>query len=210
MEFFVTGGTYHIFNRFIHHYPYFDDKKTCDNFLNIMNYYLQAEPPVRYSLYKPQKKIFTLDYNHKIVTILNYSLMPTHFHITLNQELENGIRTYMQKISNSLSHYINTINDSKGPIFESTFKAVRVETNEQLIHLSRYIHLNPTSSGLVKRPEDYPYSSYRIYLGLEKSEFIDPSLILSSFKLPGAYERFVLDNLDYQKSLERLKYLTFE
>ena len=199
MEFFATGGIYHIFNRFIHHYPYFESRKTCDNFLNIMTYYLQAKPPVRYSLYKPQKKIFTLDYSHKIVTILNYSLMPTHLHMTLGQEMDGGIRTYMQKVSNSLSHYLNTINDSKGPIFESTFKAVRVETNEQLIHLSRYIHLNSTSSGLVERPEDYPYSSYKIYLGLEESEFVDPSLVLNCFKSP-----------NYQKSLERLKYLTFE
>jgi putative transposase len=136
--------------------------------------------------------------------------MPTHFHLTLKQDKDNGIRTYIQKVSNSFSHYINTRNDSKGPIFEGNFKTVRVETNEQMLHLSRYIHLNPVSSNLVARPEDYEYSSYKMYLGITKSQYIDPSLILDNFSSPEKYKEFVDNQVDYQRSLEKIKYLNME
>jgi len=49
-------------------------------------------------------------------------------------------------------------------LWESKFKSVHVESNEQLLHLTRYIHLNPTTAGIVKEPEEWPYSSYMEYL----------------------------------------------
>jgi predicted nucleotidyltransferase len=64
--------------------------------------------------------------------------------------------------------------------------------------LVRYIHLNPLRAGLVDSPEDYPWSSHRIYLGIEKSEVIDPSLVLKQFSDDlssgiRSYELFVME-----------------
>jgi len=136
--------------------------------------------------------------------------MPTHFHFTLRQDSENGVKKFLTKISSSLSHYLNLKEELRGPIFESTFKAVLIESNEQLLHLSRYIHLNPVSSGLVKRPEDYQFSSYRTYLGLDKIKWVDPSMVLDQFSSIKQYKEFVENNMEYQKSLEKLKYISLD
>ena len=92
------------------------------------------------------------------------------------------------------------------------FKAVLIENDEQLLHVSRYIHLNPYSSYLVKNIEElkkYPWSSLYEYLNT-KSELCDISDILSNFKNSEMYWRFIKDHSDYQKKLESIKHLLFE
>lgn len=145
-----------------------------------------------------------------LVTILNYCLMPNHFHLTLRQEVNNGIKTFIQKITNSFSHFYNKKFDNAGPLFQSSFKAILVENEAQLLHLSRYIHLNPVSAGIVEKPEDYIFSSYRSYVGLEKSEFISPNLILSQFNSSEKYKKFVLSRRDYQRKLSIIKKIALE
>ena len=135
--------------------------------------------------------------------------MPNHFHLCVRQEKENGIHLFMKKILNSYSHYFRLKYKGKGPLFESMFKAVHIETEEQLIHLTRYIHLNPVSSNLVKKPEDYSYSSYNLYFS-HPSSIYDFSTVLSKFKKLNQYKDFVEDRIDYQKELERIKHLMFK
>ncbi|MBI4990582.1 transposase [Candidatus Gottesmanbacteria bacterium] len=135
--------------------------------------------------------------------------MPTHFHFTLKQEMDNGIRQFIQRLSNSYAHYFNLKSQTKGPVFEGNFKAVRVETDEQLFHLSRYIHLNPVTGYLVEKPEDYHYSSYLIYLGKEKSNIVDPRMIIANISREN-YQKFVLDQKDYQRKLSYIKHLLLE
>jgi hypothetical protein len=50
-----------------------------------------------------------------------------------------------------------------------------------LLHLSRYIHLNPVVAGLVDKPAEWPYSSYAAYLGLRRDSVVHPELVLSQF-----------------------------
>ena len=116
----------------------------------------------------------------------------------------------MQKLSNSFAHYFSVKYKNRGPVFEGNFKAIRIESDEYLLHLSRYIHLNPVTSYLVENPQDYIYSSYRLYLGNEVSDFLDPSLVLKCFSSCKKYEEFVLDQKDYQRSLGKIKHLIAE
>lgn len=174
-----------------------------------MKYYLQPSPPTKFAKYRASRKKFPIKLEKKIVTIINFCLMPNHFHFTLRQEEEDGIRKFIQKLSNSFAHYHNIKYKKRGPVFEGNFKAVHIETDEQLLHLSRYIHLNPVTAYLVKDPEDYPQSSYRIYIGKEKSEIVDPSLVLDQTS-PETYKKFVLSRRDYQRELERMKHLILE
>ena len=106
--------------------------------------------------------------------------------------------------------FVYDVNKKKGHIFEDKFKAVHVETEEQLIHLSRYIHLNPVTSYLVEKPEDYSQSSYKIYLGEIQSDIIDTSPIISNFKSKQNYRDFVFLQKDYQRNLEKIKHLILE
>ena len=136
--------------------------------------------------------------------------MPTHFHFILRQMEEEGIRIFLQRLINSYAHYFNLKKNRRGPLFESAFQAVRVETEEQLLHLSRYIHLNPTTAYLVEHPKDYLFSSYRVYLEEEKNDLINPEAVISYFSSPKRYEKFVLAQKKYQCELNKIKHLLLE
>ncbi|MCX7881499.1 MAG: transposase, partial [Patescibacteria group bacterium] len=150
--------------------------------------------------------------NNYLVKIICYCLMPNHYHLLLQQKSKEGISRFISQFQNSFTRYFNTKNKRKGHLFEGQFKAVRVETEEQLIHLSRYIHLNPFSSYVVKKIDDlysYPYFSFKEYLDIEKG-FCDKEVIFSYFKDKKKYEEFVVNQADYQRNLEKIKHMTFD
>ena len=78
-----------------------------------------------------------------LVTFVSYVLMPNHFHLLVQQLTDDGISRLMKLLSDSYTRYFNTKNERVGPLLQGQFKAVRVESDEQLLHLSPYIHLNP-------------------------------------------------------------------
>lgn len=207
---FITGEFYHIFNRSIYRQPIFKRKNDVERFIQVMIYYAQISPSIKFSYYKLNRDKYKTDLNNRIVTLISYCIMPNHFHISIKQEKDKGIQIFMQKALNSYSHYYRIKYHEKGPLFESVFRSIHVETDEQLLHLSRYHHLNPVSSGLIKDPSAYPFSSYRQYLELEeKIGIIDFSYILSHFSSIEKYKDFVLSRKDYQKKLEEIKHLIF-
>lgn len=206
----ATGEIYHIFNRSIHGVPIFDDKRAINNFLETARFYLSSTPPVKFSVYRQCKNTYPPDLSKPLAKIIAYCLMPNHFHFILLQNRDHGIRIYLQKLINSYSHYFNLKKEQKGPLFESPFKAVRVETEEQLLHLSRYIHLNPVTAYLSETPADYLYSSFSAYLGEKSFLPIETSMVLSCFSSAKKYEEFILERKEYQRELDKIKHLLLE
>ena len=109
-----------------------------------------------------------------------------------------------------MSCYRNIKYAKQGPIFQGMFKAIRVGSNEQLIHLSRYIHLNPLVSYLANDLDIYEWSSYGEYIGTKSESLCAKNEVLAFFKSPKDYKRFVLDQTDYGKSLELLKHASID
>jgi len=206
----ANGEIYHIFSRSPRRIPIFTNKKEFDLFLAATAYYLQTKPPVKFSRYKEQPNKYELDFSDPLVKITAYCLMSNHYHFILTQLKQKGITAYIHRLATSYSHFFNLKHQQKGPVFESKFKAVRVETQEQLIHLSRYVHLNPVTSCLVEKPEEYNYSSYKNYLGTEQSHFVDPADVMVDFSSPKIYEEFVLSRKNYQRELAVIKHLLLE
>lgn len=116
----------------------------------------------------------------------------------------------MRKLLLSSTKYRNTKYNRQGSLFQVPFKAVHIETDEQLIHVSRYIHLNPLVSLLVKDLRLYPWSSYLGYIGTRDNPAVKKDEILSFFKSPKDYEKFVLNQADYGITLEKLKHLSLD
>jgi putative transposase len=145
-----------------------------------------------------------------LVRIIAYCIMPTHIHIILQQLEEGGISKYMSRVLNSYTRYFNTGHGRNGPLWSGRFKSVLVSEDEQLLHLTRYIHLNPTSADMVKKPEQWGFSSYNEYLqelGVdEKICDFDGLFDLS----PKEYAKFVNDRKDYQKQLSIIKSLMID
>lgn len=207
---FSEGETYHVFNKTCYDIPLFKNKREFRLFLEVARFYLQPQPPVKFSKYRKNRQKYSIDLSQRLVTIICFCLMPNHFHFLLRQELEDGIKKFIQKLCNSYSHYFNIKYQTEGSLFKGNFKAVRIETNDQLLHLSRYLHLNPASAYLVEDPKDYSFSSYLSYIKKKEFDFLDPSLVLDQFKSPKSYEEFVLSRKDYQRELKRIKHLTIE
>lgn len=202
---FVNGEFYHIYTRGLDKQNTFLDQKDHSHFLEALFYYLIQNPKPKFSTYR-QSKIFPIDPSKRIVDIVCYCLMPNHFHLLVKQLQEGGITELMRKLLLSATKYRNTKYSHQGSLFQVPFKAVHIETDEQLIHVSRYIHLNPLVSLLVKDLKFYPWSSYLDYIGMPNNTLIKKEEILNFFKSPKDYEKFVLDQTDYGIKLELIKH----
>lgn len=207
----VNNEFYHIFNRGVAKLPIFLDRRDYIRFLDTIYYYQFQGPKPQFSQLK-RFKDKTFDNNTKIIEIMCFCLMPNHFHFLLRQTQDNGITEFVSKVCNSYTKYFNTRHERIGPLLQGPFKAVRVETDEQLMHLSRYIHLNPVTSYLTKDIKDYPWSSYLNYIGASPGKICMKDFVLSFFKNPKEkkYEQFVLDQVDYVKTLKFVEHQLLE
>lgn len=206
----VTGEFYHIFNRGSEKRDIFTQSRDYSRFQKTFYYYhFLGRKPSFSKFAKSQLSSFEPNPNKKLVDIICYCLMPNHFHFLIKQLKDNGISTFISQLSNSYTKYFNTKYRRIGPLFQGAFKAVLVETDEQFIHLSRYIHLNPVVSGLTKRLNDYHWSSYLEYIN-GKGFYCSPEEILSFYPSPDSYTEFCEDQIDYGTSLEILKHRTVD
>lgn len=216
----ANNEVYHIFNRSIASQPIFLNKRSYQRALETFFYYQNSLLPSRYSKFIAQaaeikQKILAelKDKKKFLVEIIAFCFMPTHFHFLLKQVRENGISKFVGNFSNSYTRYFNTRNKRNGPLLQGKFKAVHILTDEQLVHVSRYIHLNPYSSLIIKKLEslaNYPFSSFPEYLGKYRESFCHKELVLSHFKKNNTYKDFVFDQADYQKNLQNIKHITCE
>ena len=210
----VTGETYHVFTRSIAGFEVFRLPGGYERLIETFAYYNHNKPPLRFSWFlqlspDTKKEVAERQEADRLVQILSYCLMPTHIHLVLKQINENGISTFVSNTLNSFTRYFNTAHKRKGPLWESEFKNVLVDTDEQLLQLTRYVHLNPVSAGLVSSPEDWDYSSYRQYIGIRSEwEICDWHDVLNI--QPAEYKRFVEDHISYQRSLSEIKRLLIE
>jgi putative transposase len=213
----ATGEIYHIFNRSISLLPIFSTSKHCKRAIEVLFYYQNQQPPIKYSDFvnlpvdKRESILQDLKKERKfLVDIIAYCLMPNHFHLLLRQNMEDGISIFMANFSNSYSRYFNTQTNRRGSLFEGRFKAVRIQSQEQIDHVSRYIHLNPYSAYVVKdikELEKYNYSSLAEYLGKTSKKSCVKNFISCNEKTK--YKAFVYDNADYQRQLQNIKHLLF-
>jgi putative transposase len=133
----VPGEYYHVFNRGINNEIVFRSERNYLFFLRRIR-----------DLLVP-----------KAASIIAYVLMPTHYHLLI-QINSKAFSAIMGRLSLSYTKAVNLEWERSGPLFESRFKAKLVDTDAYILGLSRYIHLNPVSAHLVKKPEDWPYSNY--------------------------------------------------
>lgn len=214
----ANNEIYHVFNRGIEKRPIFLCKRDYDRALQTLAYYQYAEIPTSLSqflnLEKEKRDYYVTQMKRKdkkLANIFCFSLMPNHFHLLLKQIRENGIKTFLSNFSNSYTKYLNIKNNRVGPLLQGIFKAVRIEDNNQLIHVCRYININPVVSLVINKEEliNYPYTSLPEYLG-GKNGFCNKDEILANFSSLKKFEDFIFDQIDYGKKLEMIKHLVFE
>ncbi len=129
-----------------------------------------------------------------------YCLMPNHFHMLVFQHGRQGITQFMQSICTAYTMYFNKKYKRRGPLFENRFKGVEIVSDEQLMHTTRYIHLNHWDF------RTWPHCSYQDYLKPNDCrEWIQTKPLLALFDNIKQYEKFVLDYEKEQRDREAHK-----
>lgn len=215
----VIDEIYHVYNRSIAREPIFLHNKHYQRGLNLVNFYRFDKPNLRFSHYnrlpESQKNEFlkSLKASKKRIKILAYCLMPNHVHFLFKQLIENGIASFMSNFQESYAKYFNIREGRSGALFQSMFKAVRVETDEQLIHVTRYINLNPLTSYVIKNIgelENYPWCSFVEYMGKQDFGIVDKEEVLGYFPSIKHLREFTADQVEHQRELEKIKHLILE
>lgn len=202
----ATGQIYHIFNRGVNKNDIFFSEKNYKRFLTTAIHYKNFLHKFTASSVSDTVSEKLRKMEKPKIQILTYCLMPNHFHFLIKQLEEGGITWFMQHLSSSYVHYLNIKHDRVGSLFQGPFKNVLIDSDEQLLHVSRYIHLNPLVSNLTTDLKSYTWSSYSSYISDYNDNLSEPEFILENFKSKKDYEKFILDQVDYSKSLEYLKH----
>lgn len=156
----LPGNYYHIYNKAVTDNKLFIEEKNYHFFVSKIKKYLLDS-----------------------VDVLAYCLMPNHYHLMVqlkNTELSRS----MQQLAMSYATAFNKVYQRSGHVFHGRYQIKHITDQIYLDHLSIYIHLNPSSAGLVRKPEDWDFSSYREYIGLRTLDFINPMVILDVFGSP--------------------------
>ena len=175
----VPGETYHVYNRGVDRQPLFFERENYLFFLRRVRKYLLGQT----SEVLETSEVFP-------VTILAYCLMPNHYHLLLTPH-DEALSRRMQRLGISYTKAVNKGHARVGPLFQGAFQAIRIKEEGHLVHLTRYLHLNPVLGGLVERPEDWEFSSYREYVGLRGGTLPTPESVLEQFGTVEAYRAFV-------------------
>ncbi|WNF36634.1 transposase [Bacillaceae bacterium IKA-2] len=116
----------------------------------------------------------------------SYCLMDNHIHLQL-QTLHDPISTIMKHLNLNYAKYFNKKHDLVGHLFQGRYGSELIDSVSYELDVSKYIHLNPVEAQMVKRAEDYRWSSYRAYISLEENPHVYTDNILSHFPNPSSY-----------------------
>ena len=175
----MTGYYYHVYNRGVNFEKIFYIQENWQYFLRRLRRY-----------FDPKK-----------VDLIAYCLMPNHYHLLVFLKINDFSLKVMHPFTVSYTKAINKQQGRVGSLFQGPFQANQVDNDAYLLHLSRYIHLNPVDAGLVPLPEDWEYSSYRNYVGVCKDAIVHADIILEQFATPKEYADFVCSELEPEAAL---------
>lgn len=190
---YAQNSYYHIYNRGVDKQIIFKDDDDFTVFLGLLKRYLGDMVEK-----KPNR---TNHPNfHRDIDLLAFCLMDNHFHLFIYQKENNlAITELMRSLTTAYSMYFNKKYERVGPVFQQRYRAVLTTTDSQLLHITRYIHLNP------KLYKDYEWSSYPYYTNKKHASWVKPGAILELFD--GDYTIFVSD---YEAARDDLAYIKYD
>lgn len=130
----------------------------------------------------------------------SYCLLSTHYHVLVATPAPN-LSAGIQYVNGRYAQWANWYREERSHVFEGRFRAILVTNENHALEVHRYIALNPVRAGLVRDPEEWPWSSLRAVLGREEAPgFLDVAAVLDDFGPNWAtarrrLRRFVRDGL---------------
>ena len=206
---YVENGYYHVYNRGVEKRLIFQDQQDYHVYLGCLKEYLspKAEKELSDRLSAAgasqeekylTRKLLALNNFHDDITLLAYCLMPNHFHFFLKQKSAGALDRFMRSMSTRYVSYFNRKYNRVGPLYQSRYKAVLINSEAQYLHISRYIHKQAIALQVTGSPQP---SSFPDYIGKRGTSWVHPEEILEFFSdavQPWTYERFVEDWDDWK------------
>ncbi|MCX6755486.1 MAG: transposase [Candidatus Nomurabacteria bacterium] len=201
---------YHIYNRGMQKQPIFENDSDRLRFLFLIltfqgkelikNISREVKQNVQSSTLHISKETTKNVAQNRQVELVSFCLMPNHFHLIVKEKEEGGIAKYMQRILTSYTKYFNKKYNKSGHLFQGSYKSILIEDDRQLMHLSAYIHKNPSEIKGWKNKEDkYYWSSYNDYIYENRwDELLSQNIILDRYNIDkekGTYKKFVETSL---------------
>lgn len=184
-----TQSYYHVYNRGAGGQKIFKDSGDKQKFLALL---------ARYATPKEDRDETERDYPEYEVEINAYCLMENHFHLLIYQiDERHALSGLMRSVSTAYSMYYNKKYKQHGHLFQSIFKASQITNESYLLHITRYIHMNPRTY------KTYRWSSLGAYLGHEYDAWLKPERIITMS--PKEYARFLTGYEDKKAELELIK-----
>lgn len=214
VKIYEEGAYYHVYNRGQNKQKVFKDDHDYNVFLSLIKRYLDPDYRIFRDLNGVKVELFPEKFTDDI-EIHAFCLMPNHFHLIVRQITKYGMPKLISPILSSYTAFFNKKYKQTASIWQGTYRAVRVLTDPQLMHLSRYIHANPLP--LLKKHQDlldYPYSSYSYYVKGRPPVWLKTKEILQG-DVGAEYKAFVdtykkMSKKQLKKEQSSLKDLTIE
>ena len=146
------------------------------------------------------------EFGPPLIDILAFCLMNNHYHLLLGEENDESkaIVKFMQRVGQAYTMYFNKLEKRKGRLFESQYKSVHIEHDEQLLRTCRYIHLNPANSGFSRWDREslteYPWSSLSSYPRDNGLVWINPAPVLSCFETKDEFWEYMREGFGINPS----------
>lgn len=216
---YVKNGYYHIYNRGVEKRLIFEDSQDYSVFLNYLKealtpknekdlYQMLFNENINWSDREKIKKTLALKNFFSEIDLLAYCLMSNHFHLLIKQNSARSIDNLTSSLMTRYVMYFNKKYNRTGSLFQGVYKAVLVESEGQLLHLSRYIHRNPLP--LVDgRSHQNRYTSLPEYLGKRKGGWVKPKPILNYFSTTNPTNSY-LSFVEEVEDLTQIKHLIVE
>lgn len=130
-----------------------------------------------------------------LVKILCFILMPNHYHLLINENIERGMSRFMQKLNSGYAQYFNKKYEREGTLFQGRYKKVPIISEAHFIHLPFYIHFNcldlkypewrerklKNHKGVIKYLDSYRWSSHLDYCGIKNFPSVTQREFLNEF-----------------------------
>jgi len=98
--------------------------------------------------------------------VVGYVVMPEHVHLLVSEPERGSLRTVLQILKQTVSKRLGR-EARESPFWQARYYDFNVWSERKRIEKLRYVHRNPVTRGLVARPEDWKWSSFRHYLSGE-------------------------------------------
>jgi putative transposase len=206
LKVYLENGIYHIYNRGVNKQKIFSEDKDYGVFLSYLKTYLLPKdekglyqrllnPSISYQEKDEVLKLLRLNNFSDEITLFAYCLMPNHFHLLLKQNSPMAIDNFMESLGTRYTMFYNKKYKRVGSLCQAVYKAVMVNSDEQLLYLSNYIHRNPLPEYYKPRKDLITYlvkhpSSLGDYLDQRKTKWLHPEVVLNYFSKTNK-------NLDY-------------